>query len=144
MDRGPEREGGAQTTFSGAGTHREHAGLPGVPRVGAPPDAPFESSSDELRPSTEGVSPLVALAELPPRQRQTLALLLEGKREKEVASELGLSPLTVHQYVQGLYRRFGVSSRAELSARFLDRRRLVGHGAGDERASLHVRRTPPR
>jgi DNA-binding NarL/FixJ family response regulator len=46
--------------------------------------------------------------------------LLEGKREKQVADELGLSPGTVHGYVCTLYRRFRVSSHAELSARFLD------------------------
>ena len=62
--------------------------------------------------------PDAAVAALPRRQRQTLELLLEGKREKEVADVLGISPATVHEYVVALYRRFGVSSRAELSARF--------------------------
>jgi DNA-binding NarL/FixJ family response regulator len=144
VEREPEREGSERMKFARATSHRQRAGLLAAPRIGARPSAPCNPARDELRRSTDETGPLVAVAGLPPRQRQTLALLLEGKREKEVASELGLSPLTVHQYVQGLYRRFGVSSRAELSARFLDRRRLVGHGAGDERASLHVRRTPPR
>jgi DNA-binding CsgD family transcriptional regulator len=55
-------------------------------------------------------------AQLSPRLRQTLACLLEGDSEKEVADRLGLSHATVHQYVTALYRRFGVHSRAQLLA----------------------------
>jgi DNA-binding CsgD family transcriptional regulator len=67
---------------------------------------------------------------LSPRLRQTLAHLLEGKREKQVAVELGLSPSTVHEFIRALYCRFGVSSRAELLAHFLERRRLDDRGFG--------------
>jgi DNA-binding CsgD family transcriptional regulator len=59
--------------------------------------------------------------------RQTLDCLLEGDSEKQVAVRLGLSRLTVHQYVTSLYRHFGVSSRAELLARFI-RNRVEGDG----------------
>src|SRR5439155_5415537 len=50
------------------------------------------------------------------RLLQTLALLLEGDAEKQVACKLGLSPNTVHVYVKALYRRFAVNSRGELLA----------------------------
>jgi DNA-binding CsgD family transcriptional regulator len=53
---------------------------------------------------------------LSPRLRQTLACLLEGDSEKQVASRLGLSPATTHEYVTVLYRHFGVQSRAQLMA----------------------------
>jgi DNA-binding CsgD family transcriptional regulator len=53
-------------------------------------------------------------AGLSPRLRQTLACLLEGDSEKQVAARLGLSHATVHEYVTTLYRRFGVCSRAQL------------------------------
>ncbi|QDV38512.1 helix-turn-helix transcriptional regulator [Tautonia plasticadhaerens] len=56
---------------------------------------------------------------LPPRLRQVLECLLEGDSEKQVAVRLGLSRPTVHEYVTALYRRFEVSSRAELLARCL-------------------------
>ena len=59
---------------------------------------------------------------LPPRLRQTLACLLEGDSEKQVAARLGLSPTTTHQYVTALYRRFGVRSRAQLLAHVMRRR----------------------
>jgi DNA-binding CsgD family transcriptional regulator len=61
---------------------------------------------------------------LPPRLRQTLACLLEGDGEKQVAARLGLAQATVHQYVTALYRRFGVKSRAQLLAHALRRSAL--------------------
>jgi len=60
---------------------------------------------------------------LPRRLRQTLACLLEGDSEKQVAARLEVSPATAHQYVSSLYRRFAVRSRAELLAYFLRRMR---------------------
>ena len=57
---------------------------------------------------------------LPRRQDQTLQHLLRGDSEKQVAQKLSLSKHTVHVYVKALYRRYGVSSRAELLARHLN------------------------
>ncbi len=61
------------------------------------------------------------LEQLSPRLRQTLACLLEGDSEKQVAARIGLSRATVHQYVTTLYRRFGVRSRGQLVAHVLQR-----------------------
>jgi DNA-binding CsgD family transcriptional regulator len=55
------------------------------------------------------------------RLRQTLAGLLHGDSEKQVALRLQLSEPTVHQYVTALYRHFGVNSRAELLVQFIAR-----------------------
>lgn len=55
------------------------------------------------------------------RLRETLALLLEGRSEKQVATALNLGPRTVHDYVTRLYQHFCVSSRAELLAYFVRR-----------------------
>lgn len=63
--------------------------------------------------------PLPAPDDLPPRLRDTLRALAAGLSEKEVAARLGISAHTVHEYTKALYRRFGVSSRAELLARHL-------------------------
>jgi len=63
-------------------------------------------------PSPEGLSP---------RLSQTLACLLEGDSEKQVAARLSLSRDTTHQYVTALYRHFGVQSRAQLLAYALKR-----------------------
>jgi DNA-binding CsgD family transcriptional regulator len=59
--------------------------------------------------------------QLSPRLRQTLACLIEGDSEKQVAARLDLSPATTHQYVTALYRHFGVRSRAQLLAHVIKR-----------------------
>jgi DNA-binding CsgD family transcriptional regulator len=56
---------------------------------------------------------------LTPRERETLRYLLEGLAERDVARASGLTWRSTHQVVAGIYRKFGVSSRAELMARFL-------------------------
>jgi DNA-binding CsgD family transcriptional regulator len=65
---------------------------------------------------------------LSPRLRQTLACLVEGDSEKQLAARLGLSQATIHQYVTALYRRFGVSSRAQLLALAIKRMARAGWG----------------
>ncbi len=60
-------------------------------------------------------------SDLTPRVRETLRCLLEGDSEKQAAARLGVSTLTVHDYVKALYRHFGVTSRPELLAYFLRR-----------------------
>jgi DNA-binding CsgD family transcriptional regulator len=54
---------------------------------------------------------------LPPRLQQTLAELLAGSSEKQIALKLELSRHTIHNYVKALHQRFGVSSRGELLAK---------------------------
>jgi len=54
---------------------------------------------------------------LPPRLRRVLELLETGASEKEIADLAGLSYASAHQYVVQIYRRAGVSSRAQLMAR---------------------------
>ena len=56
---------------------------------------------------------------LSPRLQQTLARLVAGDSEKQVANQLGLSIHTIHDYVKALYQRFGVNSRPELLAKCL-------------------------
>jgi DNA-binding CsgD family transcriptional regulator len=65
-------------------------------------------------PLAVGPDPTVGL---PPRLRRTLACLLDGDSEKQVAVRLAVSRHTVHQYVKELYRHFDVTSRGELHAR---------------------------
>ena len=60
---------------------------------------------------------------LSPRLRQVLNCLLQGYSRKEIASHLDLSIHTIGEYVNDLYRRFGVHSQTKLVRRF-----LVGDG----------------
>jgi len=72
-------------------------------------------------------SPIRAIPGLSRRHEETLEGLLAGDSEKQIAHKLGVSRNTVHVYVTALYRRFDVSSRGELLARFLQKheRRIV-------------------
>jgi DNA-binding CsgD family transcriptional regulator len=61
------------------------------------------------------------LSALSRRLRQTLERLLAGDSERQAALALGISPATIREYVTNLYRHFGVASRSELLAHFLQR-----------------------
>jgi DNA-binding CsgD family transcriptional regulator len=60
------------------------------------------------------------------RRRDVLGLLLAGQTEKEIARNLCRSRGAVHEHVSFLYKHFGVSSRAELAAYFIERRPVDG------------------
>ena len=78
---------------------------------------PSPARSKDESPPAQGP----ALDALPPRLQQTLTALLDGDSEKQVARRLNLSQHTVHVYVKSLYRRFNVTSRGELLARWVRR-----------------------
>jgi len=62
-------------------------------------------------------------ADLSPRQREVLQLALNGESEADIARQLHRSPHTIHTHLRNIYRHFGVTSRAELLAHFIDRPR---------------------
>jgi DNA-binding NarL/FixJ family response regulator len=51
------------------------------------------------------------LGRLTPRQREVLALLAEGKSNKEIASELGLAAGTVKIHVSSIFKALNVNNR---------------------------------
>jgi len=54
-----------------------------------------------------------AIARLAPRQREVLALLVEGLARKQVADRMGISEGTVSVQCEAIYARLGVSSVAQ-------------------------------
>jgi DNA-binding CsgD family transcriptional regulator len=76
-----------------------------------------------------------SVSRLSPRLRQVLGALVEGDSEKQVGRRLGLRPDTVREYVQTVYRHFGVHTRAELLAYFLRRSGLRLPGSQPGRAA---------
>src|SRR5204862_6757121 len=50
-------------------------------------------------------------------ERQIVELVVAGRRNREVAAELSLSPNTIAWNLSKVYRKLGVSSRMELGAR---------------------------
>ena len=49
------------------------------------------------------------------REREVLGLIGRGLRNAEVAVQLGISENTVAGYIKSIYRKLGISSRAEAS-----------------------------
>jgi DNA-binding CsgD family transcriptional regulator len=64
---------------------------------------------------------LMASSPLTPVERKVLQLLLTDASEKQIADQADLAPSTAHQYVVGIYRKFGVRSRAGLMSLWLNR-----------------------
>ena len=62
---------------------------------------------------------LVASSPLTRAERKVLQFLLTGAPEKDIAAHVNLAATTVHQYIVGIYRKFGVRSRAGLMALWL-------------------------
>lgn len=96
-------------------------------------DQPHETLTRQLRQIADGVpalSPSIARRimehfrltgpaapddTLTPRERDVLALIGRGMRNSEVARALELSENTIAGYIKGIYRKLGISSRAEAS-----------------------------
>ena len=64
--------------------------------------------------------PRVDLPDLTPREAEVLVLLAEGLATKQIASRLGLSPETVKDYVQAVYRKLDVHDRVSAVRRAAD------------------------
>lgn len=52
---------------------------------------------------------------LTPRQVMILLCVVQGKTNKEIAHELGISESTVEQHLWRIYQRLGVSNRVQAS-----------------------------
>lgn len=81
----------------------------GVPAL-SPPIA--RRIMDHFRRTGPSAEPEEALT---PRETEVLALIARGMRNAEVARELAISENTVAGYIKSIYRKLGISSRAEAS-----------------------------
>ncbi len=72
----------------------------------APPDADWHVMGRVKTFPARG-----ALARLTPRQREVLALMAEGKSNKEIAKELGLAAGTVKIHVSSIFKALNVNNR---------------------------------
>jgi len=64
--------------------------------------------------------------ELTPTERRVAELAARGLTNREVETAAYMSPKTVEANLARVYRKLGITSRAELGARMADQRRRVG------------------
>ena len=80
-------------------------------------------ASDELA----RVSPARHESELTPAERRVAALVVSGRKNREVAQELFLTVATVEAHLTRIYRKLDIRSRSELA-------RAVGADEGVRRS----------
>jgi DNA-binding CsgD family transcriptional regulator len=89
--------------------------------------APWSTRArSELRATGERVSPRSPTSneELTPQERQVALLAAEGKTNREIGTQLFLSPKTIEWHLSHVYRKLGIASRGKLS-RALDDESLL-------------------
>jgi DNA-binding NarL/FixJ family response regulator len=95
--------------------------------------------ADIARPpafTVEQYRELVEPLGLPPQQARIVELILEGRKDKQIAREMGLSFSTVRTYLQRVFARLEVTDRVELVVRvFAVRQSLL-----DDDAKIDVNR----
>jgi pimeloyl-ACP methyl ester carboxylesterase/DNA-binding CsgD family transcriptional regulator len=101
--------------------------VPGAELILLPGDAhpPWHGDSDRL---VEAVAPFLRilppvasrahgdLDDLTPREREVLRLVAEGLSDNEIATQLVVSPHTVHRHVANVRRKLGLPSRSAAAA----------------------------
>lgn len=79
--------------------------LAGETFISPPVEVPPSSAATEL--------PGAVAAQLTPRQRDVLAMLRQGKSNKEIARDLDLAEITVKLHVTAILRALGVENRTQ-------------------------------
>jgi len=94
-----------------------------------------ERFRDESRAHLQGLAIAIdrqlARWSFSPAEREVALLLLKGLSLKEIAAVRGTSERTVRQQALALYRKAGLSGRAELAAFFLEDLLVPAPAAGD-------------
>ena len=65
------------------------------------------------------------------QERKVVALVSEGKTNKEIGHELGLSDKTVKNYLSNAMEKLNLSRRAQAAALFIDQTQQAGHTTPD-------------
>ncbi|MCP5395990.1 MAG: response regulator transcription factor [Sphingomonadaceae bacterium] len=73
----------------------------------------FPTSADGEHEEVEADDSITRLARLTPAQRRILKLAAEGRLNKQIAHEMGISEATVKAHMTAIFRRLGVINRTQ-------------------------------
>ena len=100
---------------------RRNPSLAARPRLAS--DPPPGLSAYEIEPErflfVHELPPAPQLAQLTHAEQAVLVLVLEGQSTAAIARARGTSPRTIANQIATLFRKVGVSSRAELAAKLI-------------------------
>ncbi|TMK95902.1 MAG: helix-turn-helix transcriptional regulator, partial [Actinobacteria bacterium] len=97
------------------------AALEAFDRLGADPWSELARAELEATGETARRRDASTADTLTPQELQIAQLLAAGKTTREAAAALFLSPKTVEYHLRHVYRKLGVSSRAELAEKLASR-----------------------
>src|SRR5580698_7509640 len=97
--------------IDGTDTHQWHVGEQPPPIQGRVVE--FQASDDELAIILAAMKRTQTAELLTPRERQTLAMIAEGKVGKEIAHELGVSIKTAEAHRFNLFKKLGVHNKTD-------------------------------
>ncbi|WP_447977088.1 response regulator transcription factor [Candidatus Nitrospira bockiana] len=63
---------------------------------------------------------------LSPQEQRVMALVVEGKTNKEIGLDMGLSEKTVKNYLSNIFQKMQVNRRSQAAALFVERQRALG------------------
>ena len=86
-----------------------------------------------MSPYQKAASEIVMDNRLTAGERKVAERVAEGRRNDEIAAELGVSPRTVEWHLTNVYRKLRVRSRTELVLRTVLMRRGSARDAGGDR-----------
>lgn len=78
-----------------------------------------EATGDATGTTLDGALAVFAMDSLTPRERDVVRTLIKGHASKSAARALGISPETVRNHMKSIRAKLGVTSQAELFARFI-------------------------
>jgi DNA-binding NarL/FixJ family response regulator len=77
---------------------------------------PSPGMATDARTQAERLVEKFPSQKITPREQEILILLLEGRKNQQIASVLGVSGHTVKNHVYNLYQKLGTDNRLELQA----------------------------
>jgi DNA-binding CsgD family transcriptional regulator len=87
-----------------------------------------QSWAEQAAADLERVAPGRTTGALTEDEARIAELVIDGRRNREIASSLFVSVATVEAHLTRIYRKLGVRSRSELSRRLLESRRSGDRG----------------